>query len=781
MIASWLRLRSFVEGAGEATPHEAYEALGRRGIEGEGLVSLRALADGVLVAEVAAVRAVPDRDLLDLDLVAGERRARVVTGERSVAEGERVAWAPPGAVIGGRELGVRAMAGIESEGMLVSPAELGMGGDGKRVLRVPGAAHGSPLAESLEDDWLMTFGVTPNRGDCLSHLGLAREWAAALGATLHSPAAELLDDLDGAPPIELEDPDCPWYLGVLIELAKPLTAGNSETAALVERCGMRSIGPIVDLTNEVLLELGQPLHAFDADRIRGTVVVRSARQGEAFIGLDDVERKLTGAELVIADDEGVLALAGVIGGARAEVGPETTRILLESAHFRPSRVMRGRRPHKLSTEASTRFERGVDPQGVDRAAGRFVAGLRALAGESMRIAGVRRVGRIPGRRDVRWDAERARRLLGALPPEAEAGDLLDRLGFSAIDGDATRRVVPSWRFDVESPVDLIEEVARAWGFDRFAPTLPAAPLVSPRTPSAARLRDRVLDAAVARGFQQGIHLAFAPTGPGRVQLANPLGEQTGALRDDLLTNMLAAAAHNHRHQETDVRLVETGVVFRPDGTGVAESWRLGLVWSGLADPRAWRDRRPVDLWDLKGLIESLMTLVAPGLRFEARSGDVRDPRLHPVRVAALTLEGRPFGFVAELDPAWAAEADLIGAVAVAELDLDLLAGLSAQTPPQSQPLPRFPASQRDLAFLLPRAVPAAELLRVVREAVRGPFVEAQVFDVYEGKGMPEGERSLAIRLTWRDNAGPVAHELLDADVERAVAAVAAELAGRLRA
>jgi phenylalanyl-tRNA synthetase beta chain len=780
MIAAWLRLQSLVDGAAGLTPQQAYDVLGRRGIEGEALQSVRALVDGVVVAEVVAVREVPDRDLSDLDIVAGTRRARIVTGERSVTAGERVAWAPPGAMIGGRALAVRTMAGIDSEGMLVSAAELGLGGDGRRVMRVD-ATPGTPLAEALDDDWLMTFGVTPNRGDCLSLLGLARELAAGVGAQLAPPTVSELPEDFGALELSLADADCPFYLGVLIELAAPLAGrAAAPTTDLIERAGMRSIHPLVDLTNEVMLELGQPLHAFDADRIAGAVVVRAAQAGEVFEALDGVSRTLAGGELVIADRVGVLALAGVIGGARAEVGPQTRRILLESAHFRPARVMRGRRPHRLSTEASMRFERGVDAQGCVRAAARFLDLLAPLAGDGMRTVAVRRVGRAPGRRDVRWDVERAGRLLGAMPAGDEIERLLTDLGFAALDGDSSRRLVPSWRFDVEASVDLVEEVARAWGFERFAPTLPSAPLVAPRGPARAGLRSRLVDALVGRGFQQGIHLAFAPAVEGRVRLANPLGEQTGALRDDLLTGMLAALAHNHRHQETEVRLVETGVVFRPDGAAVDERWRIGLVWSGHADPRAWRDRRPVELWDLKGIVESLVGLVAPAAVLEAHSGDLRDSRWHPVRVADLRLDGRPLGFVAEVDPDWAAAHDLTGTIAVAELDVDAFVAASAQTAPQVQALPRFPASQRDLAFLLPRAVPAADLLRVVREAAQGPLVDAQVFDVYEGKGVPPGERSLAVRLTWRDASAPVAHETQEADVQAAVAAAAERLGARLR-
>lgn len=780
MIAPWLRLRSLIGSIADLSAVAAYDALGRRGIEGEALQSVRTLADGVLVAEVVAVRPVADRGLSDLDIVAGGRRARVVTAERSVAVGERVAWAPPGAVIGGRELAVRTMAGIDSQGMLVSAAELGLGGDGRRILRVD-AQPGAALADALPDDWWMTFGVTPNRGDCLSLLGLARELAAAVGADLQLPPLREIAGDFGNLDLSLEDADCPFYLGVCIELPPvPLVAAAPATVRLIEGAGMRSIHPVVDITNEVMLELGQPLHAFDADRIEGAVVVRAARAGEPFVALDGVERTLAGGELVIADGAGVLALAGVIGGARAEVGPQTRRILLESAHFRPGRVMRGRRPHRLSTEASMRFERGVDPQGCERAAGRFLEILAALTGDAAHVTAVRRVGRVPGRRDVRWDAERAARLLGALPEAGEVDRLLGALGFVSIDDDGARRVVPSWRFDVEASVDLAEEVARAWGYDRFAPTLPSAPLVAPRGPSPSGLRNRLVDALVGRGFQQAVHLAFAPVAEGRVRLANPLGEQTGALRDDLLTGMLAALAHNHRHQETDVRLVETGVVFRPDGAGVGERWRLGLVWSGLADPRAWRDRRAVDLWDLQGVIESLVGLVAPSAVLTARSGDVRDSRWHPVRIADLQLDGRPLGLVAELDPDWAAAEDLVGTIAVAELDLAVIVAAAAAAPPRAGALPRFPQSQRDLAFLLPRAVPAAELLRVVRAAAVGPLVDAQVFDVYEGKGVPAGERSLAIRLTWRDAAGTVSHERQEADVQAAVAQAAERLGARLR-
>lgn len=780
MKISWRKLQAFVPEASD--PEAAYAALGRVGLEGESFLRLRAQVAGARVLTIVEIAPHPEREQLRiLQGDAGGRRVTLVAGDRSLRVGERVAWIPPGVEVAGRRLEARDFAGVVSEGMLASAAELGLGAEDRHVLRLPAeAAPGSELADWVPDDVQMVFGVTPNRGDCLSHLGVARELGLGLSLPLRIPEPQALPADHGDLRIELEDADCPLYMGVLLSCSPADPEALAAEAELVDRCGMRPISPIVDLTNAIMLEFGQPMHAFDADRLVGAVRVRAARAGETLETLDGVVRKLDHGELIIADDEGPIALAGVMGGARTEVGAETRRVLLESAHFAPARVMRSRRPHKLSTEASQRFERGVDPAGVERAAAWFVERLSAAS--EVRVEAVCRSGRVPAPRRVRWDRERAGRLLGALPDEARVEDIFVRLGLRRAEDDPADWIVPAWRFDLAASVDLGEEIARGWGYERFAPTLPALQPARPQTENLADLRRRIQDWAVARGFQQVIPLSFAEAAEGRVRLANPLGEQTGALRNELAAGLLEAAARNHRHQETDLRLVELGVRFAPDGPRVDECWRIGMLWSGEADPAAWQQRRAVDLYDLKGVVMQLAALFAPGAECREQAWVGNDPRLHPVRALSLELAGRPWGWVAELDRDWAEAADLMAPTVLAELDLEpLMLARQRQAVPVSPELPRTPASQRDLAFVLRRAVSAAELEQTVREVATGPLVRVQVFDVYEGKGIEADHRSLALRMTWRDTVRSIPAEVLDAEIERIVAAVGERHGGVLRA
>lgn len=784
MILSFLALqRWFAEPLPPAA--ELIERLTFAGLEGEQLISLRRQVEPLVAARVLKAESVAGTQVkrCELDL-GGGRTAVVATSEASVAAGETVAYAAPGVSVAGVRVGLRTIAGVESQGMLLSRAEAGVGGDSTRVWRVE-LQPGESLCAAVDDDWLLDVSVTPNRGDWLSYLGVARELAVLLGRELIWP--ELAHLPEAAPvALALADADCAHYLGVRIDLDGPLAALPDYVEAVLGRSGMRCLHPLVDLTNYVMLELGQPMHAFDADKIQGSVRVRAAAAGEEIVTLDGVARTLSGGELVIADDAGPIALAGVMGGARTEVDAGTRRVLLESAWFAPARVTRTRRPLGLSSEASYRFERGVDRAGAERAVQRLLALLAGVA--PYRVVGVGRVGAPPPPPPpVVWEPSRFVRLIGAACAPEDAQRLLTGLGFVPADGVATMLVVPSadsaavplkvptWRFDVERPEDLVEEVARTLGYDTFAPTLPASPAAPPPPPPAAAWRRKLLDLAVARGFRQAIHLSFlADQAADAVPLANPLGAETRALRTALLPGLLQAVARNHAHQRYEVALVEVGKVFHAASNAVAEAWHLGLVQTGLADPCAFAGRRVVDFYDIKGHIQHL--LMALGVPAAMLDWTAPDPATlpapwHPVRTAQVHVAGTPVGLVGEIDPDSAAALDLKAVAVAAELNLEpMVAAAEAQAVPGYVPSPAAPASTKDLALVVAATLPAATLLATVRKAAGALLEDVRVFDVYRGTGVPAGHVSLALRLTLRHPERTLSHDEIEAVLQAVVAA-----------
>ena len=629
------------------------------------------------------------------------------------------------------------------------------------------------------DDRLLELNVTPNRGDCFSHLGVARELAVILGGQLHLPPVQELPENFGGRTIALADGGCPYYVGVWLKLRERPKPLNQSHIDLLEGLGMRSIDPIVDLTNVVMLELGQPLHAFAADKLQGAVTVRPANDGEAIVTLDGQTRPLQAGQLTIADGSGPIAIAGVMGGTATEVDGDSMHILLESAHFLPERVSRSRRQAGLSTEASMRFERGVDPAGCERAAGRFLQLLSEHC--AYEIVAVHRAGQTPEGVVAPWQRAQAEKLLGALPDATETERILTALGFAAAGEPSTRRV-PSWRFDVRATHDMAEEVARIWGYDKIEPTLPSAQIAAARSDGDYARRERMVDWLVAAGFQHAIHYSFgADAAADAVLLKNPLGEQTRALRTSLGDGLLAAVAANQRRQEPNVRLVEIGKVFRAGAKGaVDERWRLGLIASGAAAPNTWFGNTPVGYYELKGALEGLLSqfgISSAAWRIPAQP----DARFHPGKVAELTIGGRHVGCLGELDTPTQEAFDLMHPAIFGEFDADAICAAAAGVAtPRHAPLPKFPRSERDLAFVLDRAIPAVDVADTLRTAIGENLEYVYVFDVYEGKGIESGQKSVGFRVALRHPDRTLEQAEVDAAVARAVEAVMQRHGGKLR-
>jgi len=637
--------------------------------------------------------------------------------------------------------------------------------------------------ERLGEDSVLDFEVTGNRPDCMSVIGIAREVATAYGLQARRPAAgssslnlTSLKHVDsGDLEMFIDTPElCPRYVGAVADV----TVGSSPDwmQARLRAAGVRPISNIVDITNYVLIELGQPMHAFDASLIGGAQIrVRTARTGETLKTLDGQQRELSADMLVIADAERPVAIAGVMGGANSEVSAMTQAIVLESACFNPLSVRRTSRKLGLKTEASMRFERGADPRLPVTALERACALLEQIGAGRARGA---MVDRYPARIEpavLHLRRDKVTGLIGLSIPDADIRRILDSLGFALRDAPAGWEVtVPTRRVDVAREVDLIEEVARHYGLDRvpvhFPSVIAAPPRVDPRITRARQIRSVMTGAGFSEALTFGFigEAAAAPFAADGdlVAIRNPLSDNFAVLRPSALPGLIGAVAHNRRREQRDVRLFEVGNRFTTSG---GERRALACAWAGMTGGDHWgAGGREVDFFDMKGAVER----ICAALRVNARTDPHQEPWLMPGRSAAVMADGRRIGVLGQLAPA-VAEAHGLGAadvVYVADLDLDEAEALSADGI-RVDPLPKYPSVTRDISIVIDDTLPSAEVRRTVGDAAPPTLVRVREFDRYQGKGVPDGRVSLSLRLTFRS----AERTLTDAEVQSAMDAVLAAL------
>jgi phenylalanyl-tRNA synthetase beta chain len=722
---------------------------------------------GILTARVLEVTPHPDADRLVLVRVdAGGEDRSVVCGARNFAPGDLVPWAAPGAKLpGGIEIGRRKVRGVWSDGMLASARELGVFDDHAGILVLPpDTPVGVDAVEAVElRDTVLDVKTAPNRGDILSMRGIAREVALLLGKELKpldltvpeaGPAAATLAS------VAVEDVEgCPLYAARVIQ---GLDASRPSPLWIARRLylyGQRPLGAVVDVTNYLLLDQGQPLHAFDLDLVPGRrIVVRRAADGETLRTLDGRERALTAQDTVITSGEQVLALAGIMGGEDTEVRPGTSDVLLESAHFPPAAVRRTMRRLGMSTEGGQRWARGVDPAGAEPVCDQAARFMAELAGGTVAAGRLRAGPGVPERAAIRLDWARSAERLGApADPEFAAAHLRN---YGCRTEVADRRTVlavpPSWRFDLEIWADLEEEVARGWGYDQLPATLPGA--TGGGLSAAQRLRRQAREVLAGVGVTEVQTLPFLsqaaldrlglPAGDPRretLRLANPLSEEAPELRTTLLPGLAEAAARNLARGLDGVAVYELGAVFLahrmeelPD-----EPLTLGVVLAGQAPIGRHDDpRRPFDFADAKGAVEGLVAaLGVPGVGFRAEE----PPPFHPGRCAAVLLEGRPVGLLGQLHPRVAAAFELPAAAFAVELELGPLLAAVPRMRPAATPSP-YPELSFDVAFLVPPGVAASRLEEVLREAGGDLLARLELFDAYQGPPLPPGHRNLAYRV-----------------------------------
>lgn len=781
------------------------------GLECEGIEPLGTGLEKVVVARILESVPHPQADKLSvtqLDDGTGTKR-QVVCGAKNYAVGDLVPLALPGAVLpGGVEIKEAALRGVPSAGMLCSAKELGSAESASGLLILPtDLKPGTPIAEALHLlDTALELNVTPNRADALSHLGIAREVATLTGKALRTPAPKLAET--GAATstlahIEIQWPErCGRYLARVIEGVK-VGPSPLHVQARLRAAGVRPINNVVDATNYALLELGHPLHAFDLDKVAGgKVLVRAAQAGEKLPTLDGKERTLDADDLVIADAEKAIALAGVMGGANSEVTEGTTRLLLESAWFQPSGIRRSARRHGLHTEASHRFERGTDVEGAAAALERVAGLIAEWAGGEVR----------PGAIDV-WPTKAAKRhvslrharlesLLGTLVPESEPARILTALGFEVTKHgpEQLEVAVPFRRVDVEREEDLIEEVARIRGYDQVPERLPHGTASRPELSHARQVELRLREAMSAAGLSEVLNYSFVSTRElalvdpegalGKpIRVMNPLSVEQEAMRTSLLPGLIQNLQRSLRHQSTDVRLYELGRVYRTHAaaqselpaeqqTAAVEELRLGVLLHGRRASMAWHAAGDaVDFYDAKAVVEAVLG----GLGIEARYEVERtSSALHPRRAARLVVGGTTLGTFGELHPRLARAFELPEGVLFLDLDVGAL-GQAARLLPRYRGLPRFPAVLRDLAFVVEESVSVEQAIAAIREAGGAQVEAVTLFDVYRGGQIPPGKKSLAFAVRHRAADRTLNEAEAVAAQERIVEAVGRAFGAALRA
>jgi phenylalanyl-tRNA synthetase beta chain len=800
------------------------------GLEVEGMHAYGLGAEACVVAAVVATRPHPSRTGLRLATVdRGGTQQEVVCGAPNVPEpGGLVVLAPLGTHLPAKGMTIekRTIAGVASEGMLCSEAELGLGDDGEGILVLAAgtAAPGTPLVKALPSarDTILEIALTANRADGLGHVGLAREAAALFDLAFAVPVPAVPAVVDEDPgsyiAVSIEDAErCPHF-GACVLLGGKVAPSPLDVRWRLASLGIRSISNLVDVTNLVMLETGHPMHAYDLLKVRGrTILVRRAAAGEKLVTLDGVERALDPDDLVICDGEGPVGLAGVMGGGNSEVSESTTNVLLECAYFDARGVRRASRRHGMRTEASQRFERGVDWEDTRTTLLRAAAMMGQLGGTQMvkepRVFEARAL----ARRTVTLRQTRPAELLGVDVPHEEARGILGRLGFGLRSSQPGMDVweVPSHRPDVSREVDLVEEVARVRGFDAIPATLPAVRASRDEGPREA-LRRRAREAGVALGLSEAITYSFVAQGdldavgapPAAVTLVNPLSERGTVMRTSLLPGLLRGLANAQRHRVHDARLFTVGALFLPAAARTTKTplperaspidetaggprgsdpgaqaprlpdERIAFAAVLAGDRPAWLERpKAVDVWDAKGVAEGMVQrLVRREVTLRPCAAADRPKHLHPRGAAWIDVDGKRAGALGPLHPDLLDAFDLGEGAVVVELDLQALQSLGAK-PLRFAPLPRFPASTRDLAIVVRDEVPAGDVEHAVRAAAGDLGEAVALFDRFLGGNVPAGHASLALHVVYRAPD----RTLTDAEVDQRHAHVLAEVEKRFGA
>jgi phenylalanyl-tRNA synthetase beta chain len=785
----WLRDFVTVDGDAERVASD----LTSSGLEVEAVEPAGPPLEGVVVAEVLSVARHPNADRLSVCTVDdGRERVQVVCGAPNVAAGIKAPFARVGATLpGGKSIGAAELRGVQSNGMLCSGKELELPDDANGLLLLErDAPLGQPLADYLRlADAILEVNVTPNRGDCFSVLGIARELAARRGLPLarREPKPVRAGSKERFPVELLAGESCPRFAGRVV---RGLRAGARSPLWLRERlrrAGLRAIHPVVDVTNYVMLELGQPLHAYDLDKLSGRIEARFAKAGEALVLLDGRSVDLRDDVLVIADARGPVGLAGVMGGQSTAVSAASTAIFLEGAFFAPQAVAGRARRYGLHTDASLRFERGVDPSQQARAIERATELLTEICGgECGPLVLSEREADAPRRAAVRLRRARVSALLGVEVPDRRIEQLFERLEMRAKrDSEGWRVTPPAFRFDIAIEEDLIEEVGRMIGYDEIPSTPGSALAVLGRATETRVSAERVADLLAARGYAEVVTYSFIDAGledavnPGvvPVTLANPIASDMAVLRRSLWPGLIGAARQNLSHQRARFKLFEVGPQFAVEGEGVRQTAVVAGLAVGSRAPEHWEGTGPdVDFYDVKADVEALLRITGRSAEFAFVAAT--HPALRPGRTASIVVAGTTVGWLGALHPNLQSRLDrpqhsTAGAIAFA---LQLEPVFAARVP-AFRSYSKFPSIRRDLAIVVDEQVSAATVSTVAREAAGEWLQQVVVFDVYRGTGVDSRRKSIGLGLILQD----ASRTLTDADADRTMQTVMLRLERELGA
>ncbi|MEH6609348.1 MAG: phenylalanine--tRNA ligase subunit beta [Halioglobus sp.] len=764
----------------QLSTEELAHQLTMAGLEVEAIDPVAGAFTGVVVAEIISAEQHPDADKLRVcEVNTGSGTVQIVCGAPNARAGLKAPLAQVGAVLPGDfKIKPAKLRGVESQGMLCAGQELGLSEDSDGLLEL---AEDAPVGEDLRsylqlDDNIVEIGLTPNRADCLGVIGIAREVGLLNDLPVKSlDYTKVTPSIDDTFPVTLQDADrCPRYVGRVIrgvDVSRPSPLWMQEK---LRRGGVRSIDAVVDVTNYVMLELGQPMHAFDFDKLSGGIVVRNARAGESLELLDGQTIEPREDTLVIADENNVLAIAGIMGGQTSAVGGTTTTIFLEAAFFTPDLLAGKARSYGLHTESSHRFERGVDFAGqmeaIERASQLLIDTVGGQAGPLQETSSEPD---LPVRLDVSLRAVQIERMLGFDLPAAEVERILTGLGLGveSVDG-GWRCAVPSWRFDVSIEADLLEELARIYGYNKLPVSHIKADLVIPAKPEQ-RLSPRNLRRHIAaRGFQEAITYSFVDPKLQKifdpqlepVALANPISADMAVMRTSLLPGLVSAVLRNTNRQQPRVRLFETGLRFVPGADGLKQTPTLSMVATGQQMAESWATATAAtDFYDLKGDLESILSLSREPELFQFEASE--RSAMHPGQTALVTYKGQKIGHIGALHPSVLAELGLNTTLYAIEIDLDPV--LEAKLP-KFEELSKFPEVRRDLAVVVDKTVASAELMSNVR-AVAGTYLtDLRLFDVYVGKGIDPKRKSLALGLTFRDHSRTLSDDVVNLAMDQVI-------------
>jgi phenylalanyl-tRNA synthetase beta chain len=759
-------LRSFVNPAldSQALSH----TLTMSGLEVEEMTPVAPAFDKIVVAEIIEANKHPDADRLQVCKVnVGGEVLQIVCGAANARVGLKAPCAMVGAVLPGINIKQAKVRGVESFGMMCSAKELGLAEEASGLLELPADAMvGLDIRSYLDlNDYLLTLKLTPNRADCLSILGIARDVMAMTGAPVTVPAIVAAPVLSPMTlPVMVNAPDvCPVYCGRVIEGVNAQASTPDWMVRRLERSGIRSISAIVDITNYVLLELGQPMHAFDYAKLTNAIHVRFAQQGETIVLLNEQEVKLATDDLVIADSAAPLALAGIMGGNASAVTDDTSTIFLESAFFTPDVIAGKARRLGLSTDSSFRFERGVDfgntRQALERATALI---LEICGGQTGNISEATSV--LPVRQDVTLRHARLESVLGISIPIERVAQLLSQLGFVYSENAAVFSVqAPSYRFDIAREEDLIEEIARLHGYDKIPAIAPKASLTMLEKPEATLALDWLRQTLVMQGYQEVITYSFVEEAWERdlqgnanpIKLKNPIASNMSVMRTSMWGGLLDTLSYNINRKQERAMLFEVGSTYHQEGDKFVEHARVAGLFYGDVMPEQWSSaKREVDFFDAKVSVEQLSHV-------QAQYQTEAHPALHPGQTARVYLQGKAIGWLGKLHPKWQQHYDLSKNTFLFELDVVALLNSHVA---QYQEVSKFLAIRRDIAIVVDETVTVQAILNEVKSAKIPLILDMCLFDVYQGKGITESKKSLAFLVLMQDTY----KTLVDAEVESAM-------------